>query len=62
MVNNYFRFREDVEKVKLLGDWKVVYDFYFIIFDFFLELNVVFKVIIYKIYFLFLVLNFLKRI
>lgn len=62
MVNNYFRFREDVEKVKSSGDWKAVHDFYLTTFDSFPELNAAFKVIIHKTHFSLLVLNFPKRI
>ncbi|XP_044276571.1 probable E3 ubiquitin-protein ligase HECTD2 isoform X2 [Varanus komodoensis] len=36
-------FQEDVEKAKLSGDWKIVYDFYSTTFDSFLEVNTAFK-------------------
>ncbi|XP_028585569.2 putative E3 ubiquitin-protein ligase HECTD2 isoform X1 [Podarcis muralis] len=36
-------FREDIEKAKLSGDWKTVYDFYSKTFDSFPEINTAFK-------------------
>ncbi|XP_066475719.1 probable E3 ubiquitin-protein ligase HECTD2 isoform X1 [Tiliqua scincoides] len=36
-------FREDIEKAKLSGDWKTVYEFYSATFDSFLEVNATFK-------------------
>lgn len=39
-----FLFREDIEKAKLSGDWKKVYEFYSTTFDSFPEVNSTFKV------------------
>ncbi|KAH0623603.1 hypothetical protein JD844_006529 [Phrynosoma platyrhinos] len=36
-------FQEDIEKAKLTGEWKIVYDFYSTTFDSFLEINATFK-------------------
>ncbi|XP_042312596.1 probable E3 ubiquitin-protein ligase HECTD2 isoform X4 [Sceloporus undulatus] len=36
-------FQEDIEKAKLTGEWKTVYDFYSTTFDSFLEINTAFK-------------------
>nr|XP_060624725.1 probable E3 ubiquitin-protein ligase HECTD2 [Anolis sagrei ordinatus] len=36
-------FQEDIEKAKLTGEWKTVYDFYSTTFDSFLEINTTFK-------------------
>ncbi|XP_062832249.1 probable E3 ubiquitin-protein ligase HECTD2 isoform X2 [Anolis carolinensis] len=36
-------FQEDIEKAKLTGEWKTIYDFYSTTFDSFLEINTTFK-------------------
>lgn len=40
----WFLFRDDIEKAKLTGDWRTIYEFYSATFDSFQEVNVAFKV------------------